>query len=104
MRRVIVDMTKRGTVWMMALVFAASLLAAPAAMARKTGDQGPQKGDKGVVDGFRGQRKMFFEIQEDGGGGFVAPQGFTQGAPSTTRRRVALNVLLQFYAGFLVRR
>jgi len=103
MRRVIVDMTKRGTVWMMTLVFAASLLAAPAAMARKVGDQGPQKGDFGDIGGFK-YRKMWFH-SESGGGGFGAnPRGTGSTSTDTTVRRQVIFELLRLYTQLVIRR
>ena len=103
MRRVIEDMTKRGTVWMMALMFAASLLAAPAAMAHKAGVQAPQKGDRGVL-GFGGHRKIFFKIQEDGGGGYVAPVGSNSSTRNTVAGRHVVEDMLRLYVQFVVRR
>jgi len=93
MRRVIVDMTKRGTVWMMALVFAASLLAAPAAMARKTGDQGPQKGENDGIAGFH--RKIWFK-EERGGGEKANNPGGSGGSVVESRWVISLAVLKAF--------
>jgi len=94
-------MIKRGTVWMMALMFAASLLAAPAAMAHKAGVQGPQKGQSSGVNGFH--RKMWFK-EEWGGGEKSSRTGNVGNPPATVpSRRVIANVI-QFYSIFLVRR
>ena len=103
MRRVIEDMTKRGTVWMMALMFAASLLAAPAAMAHKTGVQGPQKGDQNGLGGFK-YRKMFFH-SESGGGGFGPNHGGIGSTATDTRApRQVISEWLRLYMQLVIRR
>lgn len=71
---------KRAAVVFVVGVFCALMAAPMPAMARKKGDDGPMRGDGGVIAGFQGGgRKFVFEIDGTGGGSRF-PQSHGSGA------------------------